>query len=55
MFFFSLQTRRLAESIEDLISSLAQLTGKLWSCKMVRKSTSFSYTGRKRVNFYPNV
>jgi len=28
-----LQTRRLAESFEDLDISLAQSTGELWSCK----------------------
>jgi len=32
--FFSLQTRRLAKSFEGLDSSLAQLTGELWSCKV---------------------
>jgi len=35
--FFSLQTRRLAESFEGLDSSQAQSTGELWSCKLVRK------------------
>jgi len=32
-----LQTRRLAKSFAGVNSSLAQSTGMLWSCKVVRK------------------
>jgi len=32
--FFSLQTRRLATYFEGLNSSLTQLIGELWSCRM---------------------
>jgi len=35
--FFSLQTRRLAESFEGLNSSLAQLTSELWDYKVAQK------------------
>jgi len=35
--FFSAQSRRLATSFEGLNSSLAQLPGELWSCKVARK------------------
>jgi len=35
--FFSLLTQRFAAAFEDLNSSLAQFTGKLWSCKMAQK------------------
>jgi len=35
--FFSLPTRRIAKFFEDFNSSLAQVTGKLWSCKVVQK------------------
>jgi len=35
--FFSLWTRRLAESLEGLNSSLAQFTGELWNCKVAQK------------------
>jgi len=33
---FLLQTQRLGESFEGLNNSLAQSTGELWSCKVVR-------------------
>jgi len=33
--FFSLQTRRHAESFDGLFSSLAQSTGELLGCKVV--------------------
>jgi len=36
--YFSLQTRRSAESFEGLNSSLAQSTGELWSCKVAQIS-----------------
>jgi len=35
--FFSLQTARLSKSFEGLNSSLAQLTGELWSCNVAQK------------------
>jgi len=34
---FSIWTRRLAESVEGLNSSLAQLAGKKWCCKALPK------------------
>jgi len=33
---FSIWTRRLAESVDALNSSLAQSAGKLWSCKKLQ-------------------
>jgi len=35
--FFSISTRRLAESVEGLNSSLARLSGELWDCKSLQK------------------
>jgi len=35
--FFSLHARRLTKSFEGLNSCLAQLPGKLWSCKVAQK------------------
>jgi len=35
--FFSISTRRLAESVDGLNSSLAQSTGELWRCKALQK------------------
>jgi len=37
-----LQTRRLAESFQGLNSSLAQSTGELRSCKVVRKYETYT-------------
>jgi len=36
--FFSISTTRLAESVEGLNSSLAQLVGELQRCKTLQKS-----------------
>jgi len=35
--FFSILTTRLAESVDDLDSSLAQSPGKLYDCKVLQK------------------
>ena len=34
---FSMQSKRLAASFEGLYSSLAQLPGEVWSCKVAGK------------------
>jgi len=34
--FFSISSRRLAESVDDLDSSQAQSVGELWSCKNLK-------------------
>jgi len=36
-FCFSISTRRLAESVDGLNSSLGQLAGELWRCKTLQK------------------
>jgi len=44
--FFSILTRRLAESVDGLNSSLAESVSELWHCKLWQTCVS---GGRKRV------
>ena len=47
--FFSILTTRLAESVDVLDSSLAQLPGELWDCKFCKKGGK---PGTQRVKSY---